>query len=130
MNSVVQRPPDVILIVTIVNGLAKPRALTAKTGGVGVDDQQRADLAEWARNARQRSRKSILDAVQRRRRFRRIMFETDYRMDRTDDDYQRGLPALDRRAQLPPRQIEAMLWQAGGSAPISATCSRSPESND
>jgi hypothetical protein len=80
------------------DGVSPLGAMTAAKGGIAVADHQLADT-EWARQARQRSRKAILDVVRRHQRLQALMFELDYRIDQTDNDH-RSLWGAD----LPPVQ--------------------------
>jgi hypothetical protein len=68
-------------------------------GGIPVDDDQHANLTQWSKAARQRSRKAILHMVGKKRRARQRFCDTEDRMEHTAEEYRR---ALVLGADLPP----------------------------
>jgi len=63
------------------------------------DDEERTNLAQWSKAARQRSRKAILHKVRKKREAKQRFFDTEDRMERTAEEYRR---ALLLGADLPP----------------------------
>ena len=62
-------------------------------------DDERADLAQWSKDARQRSRKAILHLLRQKRRAKTLLVETENRLGRAGEDYQRARLS---NTQLPP----------------------------
>lgn len=56
-----------------------------------MDDEVDTNLAQWSRAARQRSRKAILDMVGRKRQAKQLFCDTEDRVERTAEEYQRAL---------------------------------------
>lgn len=64
-----------------------------------VDDEEDANLAQWSKDARQRSRKAILHVLQKQRRAQCRLLDTEDRMERTAEGHRR---AILLGADLPP----------------------------
>jgi hypothetical protein len=65
-----------------------------------VDDDERTDPARWCEDALRRAYERTFYALRKVRRAQQRLFDTEDRMGRADDDYQRTVLA---GAHLPPR---------------------------
>ena len=66
-------------------------------------DDGRAEIAQWSKDARQRSRKAMLHQCRQRSRTERRLFDVEERMERAAQEYQRALLA---GSHLSPMQAE------------------------
>jgi hypothetical protein len=73
-------------------------------------DEERAELAQWAKDARQRSRRAILRLLRQKRQAESRLFDTEDRMGRADEEYCRALltdthpPSVSSRIQVTKRE--------------------------
>jgi hypothetical protein len=56
-----------------------------------VTDDERADLAQWSKDARQRSRKAVLHLLRQKRRAESLLSDSEDRLGRAAADYRRAL---------------------------------------
>jgi hypothetical protein len=56
-----------------------------------VTDDERADLAQWSKDARQRSREAVLHLLRQNRRAESLLSDSEDRLGRAAEDFRRTL---------------------------------------